>query len=118
MPEAGPRCKPAVARAEWTAIPPPSSCRFGFATTSKCWRLDGLARNRTFVEGYLAAPFEKALARKLPDNHMFGGWGYKSIGEALEGALEGCGRQRPTERSPSRWKTTAGSATRNERSPS
>jgi hypothetical protein len=87
----------------WRTTKPPkvSSCGFGFATTSKCWRLDGLARNRTFVEGYLAAPFEKALARKLPDNHMFGGWGYKSIGEAREGALEGCGRQRPTERSPS-----------------
>jgi hypothetical protein len=22
----------------------------------------------------LLAPFEKALARKLPGNHMFGGW--------------------------------------------
>jgi dienelactone hydrolase len=60
-------------------------------------RLSGLERNRTFVEGYLAAPFEKALARK-PDNHMFGGWGYKSVGEARKGALEGCGRQQPTER--------------------
>jgi dienelactone hydrolase len=61
-------------------------------------RLNGLERSRSFVEGYLAAPFEKALARKLPDNHMFGGWGYKSIGEARKGALEGCGRQRPAER--------------------
>jgi hypothetical protein len=57
-----------------------------------------VGRNRTFVEDYLAAPFEKALARKLPDNHMSGGWGYKSIGEARKGAHEGCGRQRPTER--------------------
>ncbi len=61
-------------------------------------RLNGTERNRTFVEGYLAAPYEKALARKLPDNHLFGGWGYKSVGEARKGALEGCGRQRPTER--------------------
>jgi dienelactone hydrolase len=60
-------------------------------------RLNGLERNRSFVEGYLAAPFEKALARKLPDNHLFGGWGYKSVGDARKGALEGCGRQRPTE---------------------
>jgi hypothetical protein len=29
---------------------------------------------------------------------MFGGSGYKSVGEARKGALEGCGRQRPTER--------------------
>jgi hypothetical protein len=64
-------------------------------------RLDRLERNRTFVEGYPAAPFEKALARKPPDNHMFGVWGYKSIGEARKGALEGRGRQRPTERLPS-----------------
>jgi hypothetical protein len=34
-----------------------------------------LERNRTFVEGYLAAPFEKALARKLPGKYLFGGWG-------------------------------------------
>jgi dienelactone hydrolase len=61
-------------------------------------RLDGLERNRAFVESYLAAPFEKALARKLPDNRMSGGWGYSSIGEARKSALDGCGRQRPTER--------------------
>jgi hypothetical protein len=58
-------------------------------------RLNGLERNRTFVEGYLAAPFEKALARRLPDKYLFGGWGYKSVGEARKGALEGCGKQRP-----------------------
>jgi dienelactone hydrolase len=61
-------------------------------------RLNGTERNRAFVEGYLAAPSEKALARKLPDNRMSVGWGYKSVGEARKGALEGCGRQRPTER--------------------
>jgi dienelactone hydrolase len=61
-------------------------------------RLNGTERNRAFVEGYLAAPFEKALARKLPENHLYGGWGYKSVGEARNGAIAGCGRQRPTER--------------------
>ena len=61
-------------------------------------RLDGLERNRSFVEGYLAAPYAKALARKPPDNRMSGGWGYGSIGEARKSALDGCGKQRPTER--------------------
>jgi dienelactone hydrolase len=58
-------------------------------------RLDAVERNRTFVEGYLAAPLEKALARKPSDRYLFGGWGYKSVGEARKGALEGCAKQLP-----------------------
>jgi dienelactone hydrolase len=61
-------------------------------------RLNGVERNRAFVEGFLAAPFEKSLARATPDNYMFGGWGYKAIGDARKGALEGCGKQRAPER--------------------
>ena len=37
-------------------------------------RLNGTERNRAFVEGFLSAPFEKALARVSQDNYMFGGW--------------------------------------------
>ncbi len=61
-------------------------------------RLNGAERNRSFVEGFLAAPFEKALARATPDNYMFGGWGYKAVGDARKGALDGCGKQRSPER--------------------
>jgi hypothetical protein len=55
-------------------------------------------RNRAFVEGFLAAPFEKALARVSQDNYMYGGWGFKTIGDARKGALDGCGKQRPPDR--------------------
>jgi dienelactone hydrolase len=61
-------------------------------------RLNGTERNRSFVEGFLAAPFEKALARVSQDNYMFGGWGYKTIDDARKGAQEGCGKQRPPDR--------------------
>jgi dienelactone hydrolase len=58
-------------------------------------RLNGTERNRAFVEGFLAAPFEKALARVSQDNYMYGGWGFKTIGDARNRALDGCGKQRP-----------------------
>jgi hypothetical protein len=61
-------------------------------------RLNGTERNRPFVEGFLAAPFEKALVRVSQDNYMYGGWGYKTIDEARKGAQEGCGKQRPPDR--------------------
>jgi len=61
-------------------------------------RLNGTERNRAFVEGFLSAPFEKALARVSQDNYLFGGWGFKSIGDARNRALDGCGKQRPPER--------------------
>jgi dienelactone hydrolase len=61
-------------------------------------RLNGTERNRAFVEGFLAAPFEKALARVSQDNYMFGGWGFKTIGDARKRALDGCGKQRPPDR--------------------
>jgi hypothetical protein len=34
-------------------------------------RLDGVERNRAFVEGFLAAPFEKALARVPGQFHVW-----------------------------------------------
>ena len=61
-------------------------------------RLNGAERNRAFVEGFLAAPFEKALARVSQDNYMHGGWGFKTVGDARKGALDGCGKQRPPDR--------------------
>jgi hypothetical protein len=57
-------------------------------------RLNGTERNRAFVEGFIAAPFEKALAR-AQDNYMYAGWGYKNVGDARKGTLEGCSKQRP-----------------------
>jgi dienelactone hydrolase len=61
-------------------------------------RFNGTERNRSFVEGFLAAPFEKALARVSQDNYMFGGWGFKTIDDARKRALDGCGKQRPPDR--------------------
>jgi hypothetical protein len=61
-------------------------------------RLNSVERNRTFVEGFLAAPFEKALARVSQDNFMSGVWGLKSIGDTRKGALDRCGKQRPPDR--------------------
>jgi len=41
-------------------------------------RLNGTERNRTFVEGYLAAPYEEGAPRvSCPTTICFGGWGYK-----------------------------------------
>lgn len=61
-------------------------------------QLNGVERNRAFVEGFLAAPFEKALARVAADNYMYGGWGFKTIGDARKSAQDGCGKQRPPDR--------------------
>jgi len=61
-------------------------------------RLGGTERERAFVEGFLAAPFEKALARVFRDNSMYGGWGSKTIGDARKGALDVCTKQRPSDR--------------------
>ena len=56
-------------------------------------RLNGTERNRAFVEGYLAAPFEKALARKLPDNQC----------------LAAGATSRSARRARARWRAVAGS---------
>jgi dienelactone hydrolase len=61
-------------------------------------RLNGTERNRAFVGGFLAAPFEKALARVSQDNSMFAVWGSKTIDDARKRALDGCGKQRPPDR--------------------
>ena len=59
-------------------------------------RLDVEERNRDFLEGFVAAPFEKALARAsggLPN--VFGAWGYDTIAKARDIAVSNCQRQRP-----------------------
>jgi dienelactone hydrolase len=61
-------------------------------------RLGGTDRQRAFVEGFLAAPFEKALVRVFRDNSMYGGWGSNTIGEARKGALDVCSKVRPSDR--------------------
>jgi dienelactone hydrolase len=58
-------------------------------------KLDTVERNRGFVESFLAAPFEKALAHVAAENYMYGGWGAKSISDARNFALDGCRKQRP-----------------------
>jgi len=62
-------------------------------------RLDGGERNRDFIEGFVAAPFEKALARVpgRPFPNLFGAWGYNTIGNARNNALSGCQKQKPQE---------------------
>jgi dienelactone hydrolase len=58
-------------------------------------QLNDVESHRAFVEGFLAAPFEKALARVTADNYMFGNWGSKTLGDARKFALDGCGKKRP-----------------------
>ena len=58
-------------------------------------RLNVGESNRTFLQGFLAAPFEKALARAPSDNYMFAGWGYRTVEDARKAALEGCNIKRP-----------------------
>jgi hypothetical protein len=63
-------------------------------------QLNDVESHRAFVEGFLAAPFEKALARArvAADNYMFGSWGSKTLGDARKFALDGCGKKRPLDR--------------------
>ena len=57
-------------------------------------RLDGLERNRSFVEGYLAAPYAKALARSRPTTACPAA-GATARSERPARGLDGCGKQRP-----------------------
>jgi dienelactone hydrolase len=61
-------------------------------------QLNDVESHRAFVEGFVAAPFEKALARAGADNYMHGGWGFKTIGDARKAAQDGCAKQRPRDR--------------------
>jgi dienelactone hydrolase len=58
-------------------------------------RLNSVERDRTFVESFLAAPFEKALAHVSSINFLSGAWGSRTIGEARKYALDDCGKERP-----------------------
>lgn len=60
-------------------------------------RLDNAERNRNFLEGFIAAPFEKALARVPGGSYLYGAWGYNTIGNARNSALSGCQKQKPQE---------------------
>ncbi len=52
-------------------------------------KLGAVERSRSFVESFIAAPLEKALA-KASDGYLYGAWGLKTIGEARNVALTGC----------------------------
>ena len=52
-------------------------------------RLGDVERNRNFLEEYVAAPLEKALAR-APGGFLQKTWGYNTIGDARNQALSGC----------------------------
>jgi len=57
-------------------------------------RPNGSESNRGFLEGFLAAPFEKALVRVASENYkVFGVWGTKTIGDARKRVLDDCGKQ-------------------------
>jgi dienelactone hydrolase len=55
------------------------------------------AKNRDFVERYLAGPTEKALARSTTSAYLHMSWGFKTIELARAQALEGCNKQKPAE---------------------
>jgi pimeloyl-ACP methyl ester carboxylesterase len=59
-------------------------------------RLGGVERDRNFLEEYVAAPLEKALAR-APGGFLQKAWGYNTIGDARQQALGGCQKQKPQE---------------------
>jgi dienelactone hydrolase len=64
--------------------------------TALMLKLKAQERRREFVEGFVAAPLEKALAKSSGD-YMYGGWGHKALGDARNAALNGCKRERPRE---------------------
>jgi dienelactone hydrolase len=53
--------------------------------------------NRGFLEGFVAAPFEKALARASGGPTLYGAWGNKTISNARDGALSRCQKEKPQE---------------------
>jgi dienelactone hydrolase len=55
------------------------------------------SKNRDFVERYLAAPSERALARSTTTAYLHMSWGFRTIELARAQALEGCQKQKPAE---------------------
>jgi dienelactone hydrolase len=55
------------------------------------------SKNRDFVEKYLAAPSQRAVARSTTSSHLYMSWGFATIQLARARALEGCQKQRPDE---------------------
>jgi len=61
-------------------------------------RLNAAERDRGFVEGFVAAPLDKALARVSGSAHLYGAWGAKTIGDARNSTLTACQKQRPKDK--------------------
>ena len=59
-------------------------------------RLKAEPRNRAFVEGFVASPLEKALARSS-SGYMYGAWAHKAVSDARTAAMNGCKKGRPQE---------------------
>jgi dienelactone hydrolase len=50
---------------------------------------------RGFFEGYVAAPSEKVLAQRAGGGYWYSAFGFKTVGEARNRALESCQQKRP-----------------------
>jgi dienelactone hydrolase len=61
---------------------------------SLMWKLDAKESVRGFLEGYIAGPSEKALARETGGSYMVDSWGSRTIEEAHSRALHRCLRAR------------------------
>jgi dienelactone hydrolase len=59
-------------------------------------RLKAQARSRPFVEGFVAAPLDKALARS-PSGYLYGAWAHKAAPDARAAALNGCKKAKSQE---------------------
>jgi dienelactone hydrolase len=55
------------------------------------------SKNRDFVEKYLAAPSQRAIARSTTSDYLHMSWGFATIELARARALEGCRKQKPDE---------------------
>src|SRR5262249_31988449 len=58
-------------------------------------KLDVKERSRAFVERYVAAPSEKALAREKGGSYLGEAHGWRTVEEARKGAQDFCQRTRP-----------------------
>ena len=59
-------------------------------------RLKAHERERGFLEGFVAAPNEKALA-KATSGYLYRAWAFKQIDQARNAALTGCQKEKPKE---------------------
>jgi len=55
------------------------------------------SKNRDFVERYLSAPSQRAIARSMKSDYLYMSWGYATIELARARALDGCQKQKPDE---------------------